>query len=273
MSGNATPAYWDAVASRGTGAAPGATWRAYMQGVYRELMARWFDGAPVGRCLKTDLFEEAVTPFHPFAGSDTALFGIDLSPQVVRAAARRLAVDGGTLAAVAVADLRGLPLADGAFARILSGSSLDHFRTTAELNAGLTELARVLRPGGCLIVTFDNPGNPLVRLRNLLPFALLSAVGLVPYFVGATYSRRQATAALTKLGLEVTHTDAVVHVPRAPAIWISTMATRRRGAQVAPWLLTALRWFDRRLSRSPTRYLTGYYVAIRAHKPCAGDAS
>src|SRR5205085_1532177 len=69
-------------------------------------------------------------------------------------------------------------------------------------------------PGGLAVVTLDNPRNPLVALRNALPFRPLV---LVPYYVGATLGPRGLGAALESVGFAVEELAAVMHVPRIAA--------------------------------------------------------
>lgn len=265
-----TPAYWDAVADEFGRDEPSATWRVYMQQCYAALIERWMADVPDGPTLKTDLFEEAVTPHHLFGVLGGHAMGMDLSPGVVRGACARLRRERAAdrPPPLVVADARHLPWASDSLARILSGSSLDHFPRHGDIADALAELARCLRPGGCLVVTFDNPHNPLVRLRNALPFGWLTRIGLVPYYVGATYDRATAIRTLTALGLEVTHVATMAHAPRAPAIWASDRVARRQRG-VSRRLLHLFTWFDRRFGDSRVAYRTGYYLALRAIKPAA----
>lgn len=260
--------YWDDIAKQFGADRQSATWRCYMQQRYTRLIEQWFAGMPAGPTLKTDLFEEAVTPYHPFGALGAHAMGYDLSPAVVQQARARLRHEHGgcTSPPLVVADARNLPWATNSIARILSGSSLDHFPHHADIAVALGELARCLQPGGCLVVTFDNPHNPLVRLRNALPFQWLARAGLVPYYVGATYSRSDAVNTLTALGLEVTHVGTMAHAPRAPAIWISDWYARRQPGVSSAWY-RVFAAFDRLLDRSPLQFLTGYYLAVRAVKP------
>jgi SAM-dependent methyltransferase len=276
---HATPrdqqAYWDEIAEQFGTDRQSSTWRAYMQQRYTALCARWFANTPDGPTLKTDLFEEAVTPLHLFGTLGAQAVGTDISLSVVQAASARLSRERGPALqppALAVSDLRALPYANDSFARMLSGSSLDHFARFEDIAVALTELARCLRPGGCLVVTFDNPHNPLVRLRNALPFSWLTRVGLVPYFVGATYTRSDALRTLTALGLDVTHVGSMGHVPRAPAIWASDFHARRSSA-VSRWLLRCFTLCDQLLDGSAVQFRTGYYLAIRAVKPLGAATS
>lgn len=262
--------HWDRVAADYGLHDPTQTWRAYMQAVYRDLMQRWLVPAAHstvtggGVTLKTDLFEEAVTPYHLFDELGPEGIGVDLSSAVVRAAAQRT-TKSGAAPRVLVADLRQLPFATASLHRVLSGSSLDHFERKADIAIALGELARCLHPKGCLVVTFDNPHNPVVWLRNRLPLRTLSMIGLVPYFVGATYTRHDIAREFAALGLRVTALSAVAHVPRAPAIWLAIFCERLGQRTVLPWLRRAFRLWDV-LEASPLRFRTGYYLAVRAEK-------
>lgn len=272
------PSYWDDIAEQFGSDRQSATWRVYMQQCYTTLARQWFTNAPTGRTLKTDLFEEAVTPHHLFGQLGTNVVGMDVSHAVVRQASRRLRAEHAEAAAsppakaplLIVADARLLPWASHSMARILSGSSLDHFADAGDIRVALAELARCLQPGGCLVVTFDNPHNPLVWLRNTLPFGWLSRIGLVPYFVGATYTRHDAKRVLTALGLVVTDVGAMAHAPRAPAMWASDWCARKHPG-VSSRLLRLLTRFDRWLGNSPLRFRTGYYLAVRAEKPSRAE--
>jgi SAM-dependent methyltransferase len=239
-----------------------------MHRVYVDLARAWLP-CGVGVGLKTDLFEEGITSHHLLPELGPGSIGLDCSLAVVRAARARLAREKRHHRLV-VGDLRQMPLRSGSVSHVLSGSSLDHFAARADLDAGLAELARVLAPGGVVLLTLDNPHNPLVWLRNQLPFSWLHCLGLVPYFVGVTYGADDARARLEDLGLRVTEITAVAHAPRAPAIWVSRIADKLGTAAVSRWLGRLLVRCER-LQRWPTRYRTGYYVALRARKPGADD--
>jgi SAM-dependent methyltransferase len=258
------PAYWDEVVAAHRRGTPLDAWRGYMQGVYARLLRRWVPAAAEGRGLKTDLFEEAVSPHHLLDALGPGSIGLDHSPAAVRAARERLRGVGRQHLFV-VADVRAIPLRAGAVGHILAGSSLDHFQDKADIAASLAELARVLRPGGTLVVTFDNPHNPAVWLRNRLPFGWLHRLGLVPYYVGPTYSRAEGRAQLESLGLAVTDVSAVAHAVRAPAVGLVALAERLGAARLGGLLGRALGAFER-LEGWPTRYRTGYYLAFRAQK-------
>jgi SAM-dependent methyltransferase len=220
--------------------------RAYGDEVNRLLLERWLpQGA--GRVLKTDLFEEAVGDglARLLGERFRRVDAIDVSRAVVDEAARRHPELN-----VACCDVRALPFEDGTFDVVVSTSTLDHFETVAEIGAALRELRRVLAPGGTLIVSLDNLANPLVAVRNALPFRWLNSVGLVPHYVGATCRPRELERLLARAGLDVDATTAIMHVPRVIALAVG------RGMD------TMLRF--ERLGGLPSRFLTGQFVAARA---------
>lgn len=256
--------YWDGIAAGIRRQAPIAAWRAYMRRVNKRLVDSWLGRPEFGPVLKTDLFEEAVSAHHLLPDLGAGSIGMDCSPAIVSAAQERLRC-ANVRHLLTVGDVRRPPFKSMALRSIFSGSSLDHFATKADIAESLTEFARVLAPKGVLIVTFDNPHNPVVWLRNSLPFVFLSRLGLVPYYVGRTYTRDEVRRQLEASGLTVTHMTAVAHAPRAPAIWLIAMVERLRWTGLTPVITSGLEGFEV-LERWPTRYLTGYYVAARAEK-------
>jgi SAM-dependent methyltransferase len=75
-----------------------------------------------------------------------AVVGVDLTPEMLERAARRVPV--------AQADLNALPMAPASVDLAVSGLALAHL---PELGPAVAELARVLRPGGRLIVSVLHP--------------------------------------------------------------------------------------------------------------------
>lgn len=255
--------YWDEVVVKASQGAPLDLWRSYMKQVYNSLISTWSTTGN-GAALKTDLFEEAVSEHAPIRDLGNESIGLDGSLAVVQAAKQRLQA-ATKCYRLLVADLRRLPLKSEIVSRVLSGSSLDHFSEKGDIATSLSELVRVLIPGGVLIITFDNPHNPIVWLRNHLPFRLLHRIGLVPYYVGATYGRAEAQSELERLGMSVTHSTCVAHVPRAPVIWLVSLIERFGWRRFNQPISRMLQSFEK-LEHSPTRYRTGYYIALRAVK-------
>ena len=126
-----------------------------------ELFREWM---PTGArlALKTDVFEEAFGEdafvqrnLAPLAENWIAM---DVAADTVFKARARMALPS---AQFLVCDARRMPLRSGSLDIVVSNSTLDHFATRLEFEAAVAELARVLRPGGRLLITVDNPHNLL----------------------------------------------------------------------------------------------------------------
>ena len=254
--------YWDTVAEAWGKAHPQTLWRAHSNAVHLQLLARWLSEDRVKHLLKTDVFEEACSEglYSLLALKAECVVGMDLSGSTLSSARTRHA----SLCAVG-ADTRRLPFADGAFDVIVSTSTLDHFRSHSEIVTSLQEFLRVLRPGGQLLLTLDNPANPLVGLRNALPFGLLHRLRIVPYYVGATYGPRGLRRLLPQVGFEVLEVSTVLHCPRVFAVAIAGVLEGRAARETQKRFLGLLAAFER-LARWPTHFVTGYFVAVRARR-------
>jgi SAM-dependent methyltransferase len=253
---------WDALASQWSRDNPQALWRRHSDAVNTSLLERWLPAERVGAILKTDLFDEAFAEglIPLLATRAAAVYGIDVSERVVEIVrARHPQLHALT------ADVRDLPFPEAMFDVVVSISTLDHFATHAEIDRALAELHRTLKPGGVLLLTLDNRANPVVALRNALPFRPLRAIGLVPYYVGATYGPRGLAQAATRAGFRLQASTATMHCPRVLAVPLASRVQAR--AQPRAWerLARGLMRFEQ-LAKLPTRYLTGHYVAVRALK-------
>jgi len=248
VSGRPDAAYWDSVGDQ-TDSLP-AGWRHHARQAHLDLVARWI-GRPEGRWLKTDLYEERSTDRSLVGDLASASWtGVDVSPVTARQAR---ATVGAT---VAVTDLRRAGLAAGAFDGVLSTSTLDHFDDPDDLRRSLEEIHRLLAPGGRLLLTLDNPRNPLIRARNALPDRWARRTGLVPFTVGHTVGEAAGCGLLTAAGFRVEHTEHLLHAPHVI------------GTRPARW-----RWYERhvlpqtdRLSVTRLAPFTGHFVAFLASR-------
>lgn len=254
--------YWNGVTATLVAGGRDHLWRAHSDAVNRQLLTRWTPD-PSGRVLKTDGFDEAVSlgllPVLTTLGVRVII--MDLSPAVLHAARRRHG--SGTFV---VADARALPFRDGSFRGVVSNSTLDHFLTRGELATSLAELGRILTAGGRMLLTLDNLANPMVALRNLLPFRFLHRIGLVPYYVGATCGPRALRRLLAASGFQGVSMGACVHCPRPLAVLVGRWCERFAPKGVQQGYLRFLAGWER-LAHWPTRYLTGHFVLAMATKP------
>lgn len=253
--------YWDAVGTAWQATRRDGLWRRCSDAIHAQWLDRVAAGLPPGRVLKTDLFDEAcgdgLAPWFESHGHD--IVACDLALTTARGAVRK-----PTRVVAAVADVRQLPFSTASFDIVFSDSTLDHFEAEPDIREALAELGRVLRPGGTLLLTMDNPTNPLVRIRNGAP-AFWMRLGVVPYAVGATCHARRLGQWLRATGFDAIETETIMHVPRVLAVpacrWLSALGTRQPGRR----MLEGLR-FCERLRTTPLQGLTGHFVAAMARR-------
>lgn len=252
--------HWAEVARWWVHAKPQAIWRLHSDAVNARLIFRWVPADPAARILKTDLFDEAVSVglYPELAKRARQVYGIDVSRALAERSRRRYPA-----LSVCCADVVRLPFPDATFECIFSNSTLDHLTSLEQIADSLRELNRVVRPRGRMVLTLDNRANPVVALRNALPFPFLNRLGLLAYRVGSACGPATLRHLLEATGWKVREMDAVLHCPRFLVMKLSSLVQRRAGARAQERFLRALMHFEA-LGRLPTRYLTGYYVAVHA---------
>lgn len=229
----------------------------------KTLLTRWQPIHPIEKLLKTDLFDEAVSEGLRAVLDAQAkrVFYIDTSFKIHQMARGRHP-DLQTVKA----DVRQLPFAKASFDCIVSNSTLDHFESLGEITNSLREFYRVLRPGGHLILTLDNLSNPIILLRNSLPLRLLQHLKIVPYDLGPTLRAKQLKILLRKSGFNVLQTDAIMHCPRVLCVAMAHWLEKYASNTMQTYFLRFLMAFEG-LSHLPTRFFTGYFIAVKATKP------
>lgn len=254
---------WDAVIKDWTTRQQYRLWRRHSDGINTALLRRWLPKRPVARLLKTDLFDEAVSDglYTVLAAAAEHVTGVDVSVGIAEMAGRR-----HSALSTQAADVRCLPFNDCSFDIVVSISTLDHFESREDIGDALREITRVLRPGGQLLLTMDNLAQPAVWLRSILPQGFMLRVGLIPYLVGKTLGPRGLRVFCRAAGLEVEEATAVLHCPRALAVACTRLLERLASPQTQDRFLAGLSAFER-LGYLPTRYFTGYFIAVRASKP------
>jgi len=254
--------YWDSISKTFKKDSPDLIWRSHSDAVNTALLDQWLTHGKTGRLLKTDLFDEAESKgmYTLLKLKVKDIIGMDISPMIVKAAQRT----HNDLKGI-VADIRCLPFHGNRFDTVVSISTLDHFGSEMEIMNGLRELHRVLRIKGQLIITLDNLANPVIFLRSIIPFRLLYRSGIVPYYVGKSSTPRHLILILNQLGFDILSTTAIMHCPRVLAVILSRLLEKTASQGTVRRFLNILRLFER-LAYCPTRYLTGYFIAITAMK-------
>ena len=263
-SGKASPAVWDRIAARSQ-----PSW--YLDPLVAEqkrqahldLIRRWIGSSVSGTVLKTDLFEEAYGRdrilFGLFPGAQQVI-GVDVSSRTVHAARARC-LDPNIR--FVVSDVRHLPLLSGSVDLILSTSTLDHLGKEEHFQEAIAELCRLLRPGGTVVITLDNPENPLFHVLRWV-----SRLGWAPFPLGFTASRRQLNSYLSEEGLEVLANEWLIHNPRLFSTAIVLTLRKILGRHGDILILGLLRLFAL-LGHLPSRRFTACFVAACARKPMA----
>lgn len=99
---------------------------------------------------------------------------------------------------VVEADLRQTPFASGSFDVVLCSHVLEHIREDV---AAMRELARIVAPGGLVIVAVPNEGCAAARLRNhLIQRSILCTTDHVQFYTAKTLLARLAEAGLCPIG-------------------------------------------------------------------------
>jgi len=226
------------------------------------LFDAWLPTETVNCLLKTDLFDESLTDgLYPLLSKHAnSVVGIDTSEAVINSAKQR----HPQLDAV-ISDVRHLPFAAETFDVIISNSTLDHFRTSDDIIVSLTELKRVLRKDGHLLITLDNYTNPTVFLRNRLPFEWLNRWGIVPYYVGATFGARRLRQTIETLDLTVVEVTSFWHFPRIFLVAMASIVDKYFSDVFKQKFINSVLAFEC-LSKLSTKHLTGQFVAVKAIK-------
>jgi SAM-dependent methyltransferase len=253
-------AEWSGFTGSGSRVMACKPWRDYCDALHAKLLSSWLGGRRFGCSLKTDLFDESVGTgcLGALASVSEEVHGIDISRQVVESAGA-----GNPRIKTLLGDVRDMPYAKGSFDLVFSNSTIDHFATRAEIEQSIGEMARVLGEKGTLILTMDNPRNPMVGLRNFLPQKVLQRTGLVPYFMGQTLSMREMVRSVEAAGLRVVRCHYIQHVPRVFALHLCRiLAGSQRLSDALPRAM--LGW--EALAAWPSAAWTGYYSAVLAVK-------
>jgi len=126
--------------------------------------------------------------------------GVDIAERILETARARV-----PRAELRQANLESLPFGEGAFELVLSSQVIEH---VLDAPAAAGELARVLRPGGRLVISTDNADNRLTRVLNAPRNAVVGGLGLRGRrgrieSPATPYTRTSFRALLERAGLEV----------------------------------------------------------------------
>lgn len=255
--------YWDSVVD----GMPHGMWERHVAAYYKQehirLMEKW-GGKLAGKTfLKTDLFEEAIGEgdflFWP-KEQGAAVWGMDISLSVVSKTRERAQTSGIFFSRGIVSDVRRTSFQDGSFDVIFSASTLDNL-SGSDVEAALSELHRVLKPGGTLILTLDNAHNPLYCLG----YALERIFKTNKYYQGHCYSVAEATRLVEAAGFRVKEATSIVHIP-TPFNKIAMLLSRLKNGRIERIVGSLVVFFAARGEKAPS-FLTGWFIALKLVKP------
>lgn len=260
--------YWDTIVKKSCERPHDDLWRAHMKQVYKGLAGKWLGDLNKGITLKTDLYDEATTAHNliPLFGQRCErIIGTDTSFEITVAAKKRMISEWNGWGNAVVSDIRHSSFKTDSFDQIISNSTLDHFLDKNDIIVSIKEIRRMLKPGGVLIITLDNPSNPVVFIRNVLSYKLLKFFGIIPFYMGVTVPQHELIRILESNGFSVHDSTYIDHSPRILVIWIGHILEKLANERINVWFLRFIGIFER-LEKLPIRFLTGYFVAVKAIK-------
>ncbi len=235
----------------------------FKRDVHLQLITRWHNDLENKVILKTDLFEEAHGPDHflfDLKADKGLLIGIDISAVITAKAKRQAVKYGRDSCRFVTCDVRALPFAGNALDVIVSNSTLDHFSEQRSMVHALSELHRVLKPKGTLIVTLDNKHSIsylISRMKDLF--------GLNPFYIGETCSMAALTRMLQEVGFLVSETTTIIHGLENHGTLVQACIKKLNSPLLNNGISKLLGYLER-LERTPTRCLTGAFIAAKAVK-------
>jgi SAM-dependent methyltransferase len=133
--------------------------------------------------------------------------GVDIADSIL-ATARGAAAAAGVDPELVRGNLERLPLDDGHFDLVVSIQVVEHLLDPA---AGTRELARVLRPGGTLLLSTDNGARRITQVLNAPRWLVATLLRKRNYrvridFPHRTFTRRELVGLLEAAGLSVERT-------------------------------------------------------------------
>ena len=258
-------AYWNRIGKEYQDCRREHLLRIHMKNIYQNLLDRWTICSDNCLAIKTDLFDEAIGPDYLMSLAKKKYgkaLGIDISFDIASAAMKRMKSDAAQNHVV-LCDVRQMSFKDSSFDPVISPSTLDHFEHKTDIVISLKEIFRVMRPNGSLVITMDNPFNPIVFVRNLMPYRLMKMLGIIPFRMGVTVSISELKQMLECVGFTVQDHTAIVHTPRILAIRLGQILDKIGNQRIKGVFFRIMEIIER-LEYFPTRYFTGYFIAVKA---------
>jgi SAM-dependent methyltransferase len=256
-------AYWDALARRMGAHHLEENIAIYKRSEHIRLIRAWGGVLKGKTVLKTDLYEEAFGADHFLfwlLNRGAVVVGMDISVNVAGAAKRRSALLRRNLHLASTSDICRTAFKDASFDMIICNSTLDNM-PFADVPRALSELYRILKPGGTLILTLDNAHNPLYRLGYFLA-KIFRTQG---HYQDRCYSLRDVEALVSREKFHWQDVRAIVHIP-TPFNKAAVLLTRLLGKRARRFLRRAVMFFSGAGKSKRMQFLTGWFLAFKMVK-------
>ncbi len=189
----------------------------------------------------------------PLLERGSRVLGVDLSPRMILEARRELSKCPFTGFELEVGDATNMRFPDSCFDKVLASEVIEHI---PDCEKALAEIWRVLKPGGCLVLSTPNRRSWYGFDRYVLFEKILRRPWDHPYDHWKTY--REVKAALSRCEFSITDKRGICYMPG----FIIPYFILPRSAK--KFLVLLVRKFEEILSYSfPT---SGYLLCIRAVK-------
>lgn len=191
----------------------------------------------------------------------------DRSPAMVEAAERR--IGSADDVRLSVARIENLPFPDRTFDVVLALGVLEY----ADVDRALREIARVVRPGGLVVVTMLNPRSPYRLFEWVVFWPALRVLGRIERLLGIRHGRRHGAS---RSGIRALPQARLCRKMRAAGLRPQDVVHYDLTPLIPPLDKVVRRWTrqwrahpERTVSRGARRWMgTAYLVAAR--RPPAG---
>lgn len=223
------------------------------------LFKEFFKNLKGKKILKSDLWNEVNnTRILMWAGEKGAkVCGIDISDYLVKEAGKNLK-KAGINSEFKCCDIRDIAFSDNSFDFVYSMGTIEHM---PDYDKAISELARVLKPGGTAIIGVPNKHDPF--LRPVMVW-ILDKLEKYPYSPEKSFSMNELKKEVEKAGLKVRDTTGILFMPGI--LRIADMFFYKRAKPLCAVTGALLKAFDYFENKSAWCKRRGYLIACVATK-------